>query len=163
MNFNFISDEQEKKIHEEIVKIADDNIGSDWYYFHGHSIHDDCEPNNFSEDSDIVDLTVSAILHRIFTEEALQNFKQDEISQHVKEIFETEMDQYYYCTRTWSAWSYNTMTGDDFEKVVESENFPEIVKLISESIMLQIIHAQKDFITKGLTPSEITFAPAKRL
>lgn len=163
MNFNFITTEHEQNLHKQIAGIMEDTIGSDFYIFDGHNIHDDCEHDNFSQDTDIIDNTISAILNRIFTEEALEVFTPEEVAQHVKEIMNIEMDQAYYCTRVWSAWSYGTMTGDDFEKIIESENFTPSTDSISNAIFTYIIEAEKELITKDLQTIETSSSPTKRL
>lgn len=163
MNFNFITTEQEQNLHKQMEGIIEDTIGSDFYIFDGHNIHDDCEHDNFSQDTEIIENTISAILYRIFTEEALEIFTPEEIAKHVKEIIGIEMDQAYYCTRDWSAWSYGTMTGDDFEKIIDSENFTPATDSISNTIFTHIIQAEKELITKDLRPTENSSLPTKRL
>jgi hypothetical protein len=41
----------------------------------------------------------------------------------ITEILENNMDNVFACTRVWSAWSYNTMSQDDFLPFKEDEDF----------------------------------------
>ncbi len=52
----------------------------------------------------------------------------------LKEILQKNLADSYFCNRVWSAWSYGTMTEDDFEEVNESENIYDIIKEILELI-----------------------------
>ena len=45
----------------------------------------------------------------------------------------------YYCERVWSAWSYNTMSIEDFSPIFEDEDiFNEIVESIIELNILNL-------------------------
>lgn len=56
----------------------------------------------------------------------------------IAEILENNMDDVYACTRVWSAWSYNTMSLDDFLPFKEDDELIEDFKNFLE---------QKDKVT----------------
>ncbi len=61
-----------------------------------------------------------------------------ELRDKISDILTSNLGDSYYCSRVWSAWSYGTMTEDDFEEVNESENIDDIVNEI-----LPLIHTPK--------------------
>lgn len=163
MNFNFITNDVEVNILKSMDKIFEDNIGSDIYTFDGHDINDDCIRNNFTDlDADIIHSTSNSILHRIFNED-ISNISYEQIKPHVSEIIKIEMDQVYYCGRDWSAWGYNTMTGDDFVKFIQTAEFEGIVELLTKDLVNNIIQAEKEFITKDINKESLSSKNTKRL
>lgn len=163
MNFNFITNDVEINIVKSMDKIFEDNIGSDIYTFDGHNIYDDCERNNFTDlDTDIIHNISNSILYRIFNED-ISSISYDQIKPHISEIIKIEMDQVYYCERDWSAWSYNTMTGDDFVKFIHYPEFEGIVELLTKDLVNNIIIAEKEFITKDINKESLSSKNTKRL
>lgn len=59
----------------------------------------------------------------------------------VKIAIKTDFEDCYSCCRVWSAWSYNTMSQDDFIPVSDD---PDVLEEISESIV-QKINDNADF------------------
>ena len=150
-NFQFVTNEQSLKIQANIVNILEGYVDEYVLIFDGHNIYDDCLKDNFEQiDSDKLEEISGCLLYRIFNEADINQFNDDIIKNHVSEVLSIELDQVYNCTRSWTAWSYDTMTGDDFEKFIESEIFPNITSAITQEIFQGIINAEKIFITKNV-------------
>lgn len=58
----------------------------------------------------------------------------DKLREKIRNILTSNLGDSYFCTRVWSAWSCGTMTDDDFEPVVDSENIEDIVNEIEKEL-----------------------------
>ncbi|MCP4393173.1 MAG: hypothetical protein GY804_02745 [Alphaproteobacteria bacterium] len=53
-----------------------------------------------------------------------------ELREKLKNILTSNLVDSYFCNRVWPAWSYGTMTEDDFEPVNETDNIYDIINEI---------------------------------
>jgi uncharacterized protein YpuA (DUF1002 family) len=72
--------------------------------------------------------------------------KLEELEDNMIKSMEITFEQCYSCTRTWSAWSYNTMTQNDFVPFdKDDEAFSECFTDIKNSIIKQPFKTEEEF------------------
>jgi len=151
------------------------NEMNDVYTYEGYDIRsDDLSPDYFTEIQfdDLFSISEKIITFQIDTINKLlsqeEKINADDIYRTVREhdisVIKSEMAHFYCCNRVWSAWSYNTMTQDDFCEVSEDDDFVESLANIAKAAFEDVwAYKEKDIILEELKEIPLSATPKKRI
>jgi hypothetical protein len=68
--------------------------------------------------------------------QALITLISEPLKEKLKNTLREQLSDALICTRTWNAWNYGTMGEDDFQLLIEDEDY---IDQLAESVLLSIL------------------------